>query len=102
MNMHGIITPDNIAFLGDALLGHNFLDKHGLMFSYDIKAHLESFKYLETVEADGFILAHGGFVADITELIKLNRKSLEDISSAILDFTASGAVTLDDIHSHFI
>ena len=99
-NMHGIITPDNIAFLGDALLGFDLVNKHGLIFSFNVKEHLESLKYLETLDTDGYVLAHGGFVPDITALIECNRKSLEDVLSAVLDFTASGSVTLDDIHSH--
>ena len=98
-NMHGIVTPDNIAFIGDALLGKEALNKHGLIFSFDIESHLDSLDILKTADAEGFVLSHGGYIEDINELIDLNRKSIENASSLILDYLNSDAGSFDDIHS---
>ena len=98
-DMHGIITPDNIAFLGDALLGAGILEKHGLMFSFDVKSHLESLESLKSLSADGFVLAHGGYSDDITNLIDLNIKSLQTVSGIIVEICSSGSVTFDDLHN---
>ncbi len=98
-NMYGIITPDNIAFLGDALLGYELIRKHGLIFSFDINLHLKSLERLESLDADGYVLAHGGYEENIDELILLNRKSLEEVSEIILDSLISGSMCFDDIHS---
>ena len=98
-DMHGIITPDNIAFLGDALLGSGFLEKHGLIFSFDVKSHLESLESLKSLSAEGFVLAHGGYTDDITSLIDLNIKSLKSVSGIISEICSSGSVSFDDIHN---
>ena len=97
-NMHGIITPDNIAFIGDALLGKDVLNKHGLIFSFDIESHLDSLDSLKKAGAEGYVLSHGGFLEDIDELIVLNRKSIENTSSVILDYLNSDDRNFDDIH----
>ena len=97
-NMYGIITPDNIAFIGDALLGKSFLDKHGLIFSFDVESHLNSLALLETLGAEGYVLSHGGYIENIDSLIDSNRKSLENATAAILDSLNPEPKSFDDIH----
>ena len=99
-NMHGIITPDNIAFIGDALLGNDLLSKHGLMFSFDVKSHHESLLGLGEIKAEGYVLAHGGYCDDISSLVEKNIESLENVSALILDALSVRDMGFDEIHQH--
>ncbi|MBN2898859.1 MAG: MBL fold metallo-hydrolase [Clostridia bacterium] len=97
-NMMGIITPDRVAFIGDALLGDSFLEKHALMFTYDVAKHLETLETLKTVSADAFILSHGGLKTDILPLIEANRSSLLQVSEAIFNHCKGHTITFDHLH----
>lgn len=97
-NMFGIITPDAIAFLGDALMGEKFLEKHALIFTFDVEAHLASLEHLKNISADGYVIAHGGYYETIDSLIEQNKISLNNASQSILDLCKNEPLTFDDLH----
>lgn len=97
-NMMGIITPDNIAFIGDALLGESFLEKHPLIFTYDVEKHLESILKMATIEADGYVLAHGGYLNSVESLIRKNKAALLNVSYMILEHLQNDTLTFDQLH----
>lgn len=98
-NMHGIITPDNIAFIGDALLSKEYIDKHKLIFTYDVTEHIKSIELLNSIKADAFVLSHGGFYKDVSNLISLNKEALVNISNAIYNLISDSVKSLEDIHA---
>lgn len=98
-NMMGIITPDNIAFIGDALLGEAYLKKHSLMFTFDVARHLDSIEALKSLQADGYVLAHGGYTDNLQTLIEANRSSLMRTSEMVLASCKQEAMTFDQLHA---
>ncbi|QRN84629.1 MBL fold metallo-hydrolase [Clostridia bacterium] len=98
-NMMGIITPDNIAFLGDALLDKSTLAHNQLMYIYNLGDHLYTLYMLEKLEAKAYVISHGGCYNEIQMLITANREhllnTLEQIHSATKD---RGSMTLDQLH----
>jgi glyoxylase-like metal-dependent hydrolase (beta-lactamase superfamily II) len=98
-NMMGIITPDNIAFLGDALYSHEELAERKMMYTYNLADHLYTLAMLEKLEADGFVISHGGYFDDIQDLIVANREHLIATLEEIYETTKDrGSLTLDQMH----
>ncbi|OJV66502.1 MAG: hypothetical protein BGO41_03500 [Clostridiales bacterium 38-18] len=97
-NQMGYITEDSVAFLGDALISTAMIDKHPLIFTFDVTSHLESLHKLFDLEADTFVIAHGGIVEDKALTIQKNIDALELTQVLILKAIESGASTIDEIH----
>ena len=99
-NQMGYITPDGIAYLGDALVSEDITQKHPLIFTFDVKQHLESLEQLKAVKAHGYVIAHGGYFDDIEPLIIANQNALLSTQDEILSCLKHGECTLDDVHEH--
>lgn len=85
LGMIAIVTPDNVAFVGDIVSSEDIIKKYGITYLLDIKKHLESLDFVENMSADTFIMSHVETVSDIKPLIKLNRDKLYEICDKILD-----------------
>jgi glyoxylase-like metal-dependent hydrolase (beta-lactamase superfamily II) len=99
-NMMGIVTPDQIAFLGDALISDEAIEKHPLIFTYDVAAHLKTLEQLEKLDAKGYIIAHGGYYTHIDHLIASNRNVLIRTQNYLIDRLHRGAYTIEELHAH--
>ena len=84
LGMIAIVTPDNVAFVGDIVSSEEIIKKYGITYLLDIKKHLESLTFVENMSADKFIMSHVETVNDIKPLIKLNRDKLYEICDMIL------------------
>ena len=84
LGMIAIVTPDNVAFVGDIVSSEEIIKKYGITYLLDIKKHLESLTFVENMSADKFIMSHVETVDDIKPLIKLNRDKLYEICDMIL------------------
>jgi len=51
---------------------------------YDVKNFLQTLDLLERSKYDFFLPSHGDLTGDITELLNLNRKVVENVSNEIL------------------
>lgn len=85
LGMIAIVTPDNVAFVGDIVSSEEIIKKYGITYLLDIKKHLESLTFVENMSADKFIMSHVETVDDIKPLIKLNRDKLYEICDIILE-----------------
>lgn len=85
LGMIAIVTPDNVAFVGDIVSSEEIIKKYGITYLLDIKKHLESLTFVENMSADKFIMSHVETVDDIRPLIKLNRDKLYEICDMILE-----------------
>jgi glyoxylase-like metal-dependent hydrolase (beta-lactamase superfamily II) len=99
-NQMGYITEDNVAYLGDALIASEMVQKHPLIFTYNVTEHYMALNTLETLNADGYVIAHGGFYENIHQLIVDNRKALDQTQEAIVHLISQGPNTFDGIHKH--
>lgn len=68
----GIITPDDVLYVGDALLSPEVLHRAKLPSTADWETDLASKRRLETVSHSGYLLAHSGIYRDLRPLIDEN------------------------------
>lgn len=78
------ITPDNVAYLGDLLIGENAISEVSLMFEQDMKSQLSSIRSLDRLSCSAYVLAHGGVYPDIRLLQKLNESALHQQADRVL------------------
>jgi glyoxylase-like metal-dependent hydrolase (beta-lactamase superfamily II) len=97
-NQFGFRTPDDILYLGDALIGSEIVAKHPLIFTYDVTQHLKSLEKLRTLSARGYVIAHGGYVQEIESIIASNYKALMETQDMIHDLVAKASCTFDTLH----
>jgi glyoxylase-like metal-dependent hydrolase (beta-lactamase superfamily II) len=89
--MVGIRTPDDVVFLADCLFPESIMTKYHIFFLYDLGAHLETLKRIQTLEAEWYVPSHGVPTNDIGGLVEMNRKKIEEILSVILSFCVEPA-----------
>lgn len=79
-----VITPDNVACIGDALASCDVLGSSRMMYSYNISKDLESKRSLIELEADKYILSHKGIFDEIRSLVPENIRYFEDAADEVL------------------
>jgi len=73
------MTEDGVLFSGDAYFGMRVLKKYPYPYLTDVEKSLESFKNLESLDAEFFLPAHGDPTSDPTKEIGYQRLLLENI-----------------------
>lgn len=74
----GLVTPDGVAYIGDALASEETLNKYGVTFLFDVDGYLKTLEALKELRAEVFLASHSEPLSDILPLIELNiRKTLE-------------------------
>ena len=70
----GIITPDDVCYLGDALLTEDVLKKSRLPYAFNKKREIESKSRILGMKHRAFLMAHSGFVTgdEIDDLVRRN------------------------------
>ena len=68
----GIVTPDDVFYVGDALLSHAVLQKAKLPSTLDWVKDMESKRRLLTEHHSRYILAHEGVYTEIVSIIEEN------------------------------
>lgn len=85
LGMIAIVTPDNIAFVGDIVSSDIIIEKYGITYLLDIRKHLESLEFVENMDAVTFVMSHVEPTDDIRPLIDNNRKKIFEICEKILE-----------------
>ncbi|MDF2952084.1 MAG: hydrolase [Anaerocolumna sp.] len=91
-----IITPDNVAYLGDSLITREVMVSSKIPYSFVLKEDLISKKKLHQLHCHSYVIAHKGVVSDITELIEENIKFYRHKAERVYDLI-EGYMTLEDI-----
>ncbi|HBH13007.1 MAG: Hydrolase [Clostridiales bacterium 38_11] len=81
----GYITPDNVAYLGDALLSESMIRITKLPYIFDVGNDLASKKNLKTLNCDKYILSHKGVYDDIEYLVDQNIDHINSRIEILLD-----------------
>lgn len=81
--MTGYLTPDGVAFLGDAVLGEEALGKYHVNYLYDPGAFLASLHALEGLSAQLYLPAHAAAQRTIGPLAARNRDNALEILELI-------------------
>lgn len=91
----GIITPDNILYCGDALFGSEVIKKHPILFYTDIQNTLASLKKLTSLQVDGCVLYHGGFIESLAEAIEQHVTLILETKNHIVSILKNGPLSVD-------
>ena len=68
----GVVTPDNVAYVGDCLIDQQQIDSAKLPTSMFIARDLQSKEFLRRTQYDAYIMAHKSVVTDIAPLVDSN------------------------------
>lgn len=86
----GIITPDNVAYVGDTLLDDAEIDGAKLPTSMFVRRDIESKEKLLHTPCDAYILAHKSVVWDIKPLVERNISFLYEKRDELLSYLEDG------------
>ncbi|WP_244834989.1 MBL fold metallo-hydrolase [Clostridium sp. BJN0001] len=82
-----ITTPDNVSYLGDAVISDDLMKNFKIPYSYILSEDMKSKAKLYDLKSDRYVVAHKGVYDDITNLIDKNidyyEKKAFDIYSVI-------------------
>lgn len=81
----GIITPDDVFYVGDSLLGRDELNGTKIVYTDNIGVDLETKEKLRLIKCDKYILAHKGIYDDLNQIIDENINYLENQIKLIID-----------------
>lgn len=86
----GIVTPDNVAYVGDCLIDEGQIEGAKLPTSMFIARDLESKESLRALRCPAYIIAHKQVLADIGPLIDRNLAFILDKGQEVLDCLEDG------------
>ena len=84
----GIVTPDNVIYLGDTMLDEKMVQHLRLPYCTCLEPYLESLEHIMNMQYDKYILAHNAVYDEIYEIAKLNRDNMlqkADMIEALCD-----------------
>ncbi|AHF06496.1 MBL fold metallo-hydrolase [Desulfitobacterium metallireducens] len=93
-----IITPDNVAYLGDALISYEVMEGAKMPYAFILREDLKSKEKLYDLKCTKYIVAHKGIYSDqdITKLITDNLNFYKQRAAKIYSLIEE-AMTLEDI-----
>ena len=62
-----------------------YITKYHLFFIYDVKEFLNTLEYLSTLKGELFIPSHVEATRNITPLIEMNKKKIEEVLDVIMN-----------------
>jgi len=91
-----IITPDDVAYLGDALLSYETMEGAKIPYSFILSEDLKSKEKLYDLKCSRYMVTHKGIYDDITKLIDDNIDFYKNRAEKIYEII-EGAMTMEDI-----
>lgn len=71
------ITPDNVAYVGDALQSEDFMINRRLTYTTGLEEDLISKTRIAELDCDSYIIAHNGVVEDVKETVQTAVEAME-------------------------
>jgi glyoxylase-like metal-dependent hydrolase (beta-lactamase superfamily II) len=93
-----IITPDNVAYVGDALISYEVMRGAKMPYAFILREDLKSKEKLYNLKCSKYVVAHKGIYDNITNLIIDNIKFLKNRAERVYDFI-DGTMTMEEIMS---
>lgn len=93
-----IITPDNVAYVGDALISYEVMRGAKMPYAFILREDLKSKEKLYNLKCSKYVVAHKGIYDDITNLIIDNIEFLKNRAERVYDFI-DGTITMEEIMS---
>lgn len=99
-----ILTPDNVAYLGDGVISGRTLYRAKFSYFLSLSHYLESLAKLRELQAEEYIVAHEGIYPEIRSFVDMEisflKRRMEEILSLIEGDTCLEDLTLD-LCTHF-
>jgi glyoxylase-like metal-dependent hydrolase (beta-lactamase superfamily II) len=94
---HTGYIASGVFFLGDALCSEQELENAGIPYGYSVTMRLDTLQKLRNYNCDYYLLAHGDLRPDISELVELNRKRVEETLAFTLDYLSRQPAEASDV-----
>ncbi|MHC1682210.1 MAG: MBL fold metallo-hydrolase [Clostridiaceae bacterium] len=91
-----IITPDDVAYLGDSLISYEVMRGAKMPYCFNLKEDLESKSKLFHLKASKYIVAHKNIYNNITELITDNIEFYKNRANRVYSII-EGSMTIEEI-----
>jgi glyoxylase-like metal-dependent hydrolase (beta-lactamase superfamily II) len=98
MNQVAIATTE-VAYLADALMALEILERYPIQYCYDVLGHRETLDRLAGLRRDWYVGAHFPPTQDLRPLLEANRANLERTAAAVLDALRPAASTEEVVRS---
>ena len=95
-DMVGFRVFDGTVFLADSLSSETTLDKYGIVFLYDVKAHLETLNMICGMDGVTFIPSHACVTDNISGLARYNIEKTEQVINNIIEICKK-PISFDEI-----
>jgi hydroxyacylglutathione hydrolase len=91
-----IITPDDVAYVGDALISHEVMKRAKIPYTFLLKEDLRSKMKLYDLKCSKYVVAHKGVYDDIRKLIADNIEHYKGRAAKAYD-VIDGRMTMEEI-----
>lgn len=91
-----IITPDNVGYLGDALISHEVMKGAKMPYAYILREDLKSKEKLYSLNCSKYVVSHKGIYQEIDRLITENINFYKYRATRIGSII-EGAMTMEEI-----
>lgn len=81
----GVVTPDGVAFLGDALIAPEIMERFRFHYLADLGKHFKTLDYLSRAGFEQVVLAHGGPLKGLREAVARNQELFSEIIELLLE-----------------
>ncbi|BEP29701.1 MBL fold metallo-hydrolase [Helicovermis profundi] len=93
----GVVTDDDICFLGDSIFPDYIIEKHNLLFLFDYKNTVNTLNCLKDEKHEKYVLSHGGVIENLEPVIDYNIKALKEVNDYIFSLLTDYK-SIEDIH----
>lgn len=91
-----IITPDDVAYVGDALISYEVIEGAKMPYAFILTEDLKSKEKLYSLKCSKYVVAHRGMFDDITQLITDNINFYKHRAERVYD-VIEGSMTMEEI-----
>lgn len=95
-HMVGVITPDDVFFIADCMVGSEIIEKYPVSFVYDVEEYIRTIKKVRDIECGMYIPSHGQPCEDIGRLADDNLMAVEKTEKIILE-CIENEITSEDV-----
>ncbi len=85
----GIVTPDQVAFVGDSIISPERLEKEPSLCLADAGRYLKTMHYLQNKDFDRVCISHGGVLSNVKDVIDQNLNMFWELADIILSLAAT-------------
>ncbi len=86
LGLIGIITSDDVCFVGDAYTSEEIINKYAIQYAFDIEKSLDTINYLNKTQYKFYVPAHGNIESDPHDTLKINENNIYEIENNILNW----------------